>query len=70
MIIENHKELMGIEVKYKEKIKEKDLSGLKAFKRMYGNIISTLFLINTGQQLVMGDIQMILPFQIQKMVSI
>ncbi len=64
LVIDNPTRLIALEMKYKERIKDVDFSGLKAFESMYGDRGPNLFLVNIGEQYKHDRIQVSLPFHI------
>jgi predicted AAA+ superfamily ATPase len=64
LVIDNPARLIALEMKYKERIKDVDFSGLQAFESMYGDRGPELFLVNIGEQYKNDRIQVSLPFHI------
>lgn len=64
LIIDSPSRLIALEIKYKEKIKDTDFSGLRAFENMYGHRQPSLFLVNIGEQYKKDNIRLRLPFAI------
>lgn len=64
LVIDNPTRLIALEMKYKERIKDVDFSGLQAFETMYGDRGPDLFLVNLGEQYKHDRIQVSLPFHI------
>lgn len=64
LVIDNPARLIAVEMKYKERIKDVDFSGLQAFEGIYADRAPELFLVNIGEQYKQGRIQVSLPFHI------
>lgn len=64
LILESPSYLAALEIKYKNRIKDTDTSGLRAFENMYSHKDPLLLLINLGEQLHKKNIHFKLPFGI------
>ncbi|MCP5052947.1 MAG: ATP-binding protein [bacterium] len=62
LVIDTPSQLMGMELKYKKKLKEVDFTGLRAFDNMYRHQNPELFLVNIGAQYIRDNIRVCLPF--------
>ncbi len=64
LVIDTPSRLTALEMKFKERIKDVDFSGLRAFAEMYGHREPNLFLVNIGEQYKKENVCLRLPFHI------
>jgi predicted AAA+ superfamily ATPase len=64
LVVDTPSCLTALEIKYKNKVKASDFSGLRAFENVYSHRQPLLLLVNIGEQFQSGNIGLRLPFHI------